>query len=368
MTRVYIPVDINNFKRGNPYPALLLAALESAGCVVDHGLFHLSYNEKKWDIVSVQWPVALSEWREPKPEELNWLDGRLLELSRKAKIVVTIHNETPHYRASQRFASLYNLVFKHASAFVHFGKVSEGILKKRYPDTTCGKVHRIIPHGNYELFGGRISKEAARGDLGLPQRAAIVLVMGSLRGEDEVDLLQESLPYWSGGKTMLLFMAQLPAKPALRYGSFYKRWVSEIRRYRFKNAIRRMPNGIYRPGDVEFGDMAKLLSAVDILLIPRRRTLNSGHVPLGFTYGVIVVGPDTGNIGDMLRNTNNPVFDPDAGASSMSRAIKQGIDLIHSELGESNRQLAVSEWSWQSIGLQYKMLFDDLRNTGLTDK
>jgi hypothetical protein len=46
------------------------------------------------------------------------------------------------------------------------------------------------------------------------------------------------------------------------------------------------------------------------VLIPRHEALNSGNVFLGFTFGKPVVGPDIGNIGEVLTLTGNPTFDP----------------------------------------------------------
>ena len=52
-----------------------------------------------------------------------------------------------------------------------------------------------------------------------------------------------------------------------------------------------------RESGIPFNMMSKLLSATDVLFIPRIDSLNSGLVQLGFTYGCVVLGSKFGNIG-----------------------------------------------------------------------
>lgn len=50
------------------------------------------------------------------------------------------------------------------------------------------------------------------------------------------------------------------------------------------------------------------MSVADIALLQRVKILNSGSLPLNFYFGNVVVGPDVGNVGEILKKTGNPVF------------------------------------------------------------
>jgi beta-1,4-mannosyltransferase len=90
------------------------------------------------------------------------------------------------------------------------------------------------------------------------------------------------------------------------------------------------------------------LKSADLLFIPRYNTLNSGNVALGFTFGKVVVGPDYGVIGETLKLTGNPVFDP-YNLSSVSEAIRSGFESTQSDLAEKNLQYAQNELSWGAV-------------------
>ena len=45
------------------------------------------------------------------------------------------------------------------------------------------------------------------------------------------------------------------------------------------------------------------------------------NIPLAFLFHKIVVGPNTGNIGELLKNTGNPTFNPNHKADII-RALK----------------------------------------------
>jgi glycosyltransferase involved in cell wall biosynthesis len=92
----------------------------------------------------------------------------------------------------------------------------------------------------------------------------------------------------------------------------------------------------------------KLLSlqfaASDVVLIQRKKVLNSGNLPMGFYFGKVVVGPDRGNVGEILRETGNPVFDPDD-ENSVARAVREAFTLAEQGKGEENRLYAEKNWS-----------------------
>ena len=61
----------------------------------------------------------------------------------------------------------------------------------------------------------------------------------------------------------------------------------------------------YIPDDL----LVNICKKSDILLICRNKSLNSANVALGFSFGCLVVGPDEGIVGEILRKNKNIVFD-----------------------------------------------------------
>ena len=95
---------------------------------------------------------------------------------------------------------------------------------------------------------------------------------------------------------------------------------------------------------VPASDIPDFFNAADVVLIQRRHILNSGNVPMAFYFGKIVVGPDVGNVGEWLRATGNPVFDPGR-PESVAVALEAGLRLAEGGFGETNRAYADSELS-----------------------
>ena len=75
--------------------------------------------------------------------------------------------------------------------------------------------------------------------------------------------------------------------------------------------------------------------ASDLLMIQRKRILNSGNLPLAFLFKKVVIGPDYGNIRNILKESGNPTFNPD-NTNSIVRALTQGYQMAQVHKGEDN--------------------------------
>lgn len=357
---LYIPIDISGIYSVNPFMTEFVRSLERNGLDVQHGLFWLTDTSSTWKIVNFQWPEQIFGWREPSDSQLRWLEKRLIEISETSKIISTIHNIAPHYQNTERFSKLYKLIYKHSDAFVHLGQASEGILSDRFPQECANKIHRVIPHGNYNAFGKSLPRDIARSKLELPADGQLVLVVGQLRSKEEYNLVADSLPLWNDLSSGLLLAATLTFIPNLHIRNFprylwFRIWMwHQMRRFRKKG------NVFIKQGPIPHEQMNALVCAADVILIPRLKVLNSGNVPLGFTYGKVVVGPDVGVVGQILKTTGNPIFELNGGVKGVAQAVKLGLKLAEAGHGISNERIAQIDWDWDVIAMQYRTLYEEL--------
>ena len=82
--------------------------------------------------------------------------------------------------------------------------------------------------------------------------------------------------------------------------------------------------------------------AADVVLIQRVDALNSGNLPMAFHAGKVVIGPDVGNVGQILRETGNFTFDPHDIRSAVSALQKA---LTETTKGKENRTYATNHWA-----------------------
>ena len=117
-------------------------------------------------------------------------------------------------------------------------------------------------------------------------------------------------------------------------------------------------------GFVEEEDTQLYLNAADVLFIPRLKVLNSGNITLGMTFGKVVVGPDSFDVGHLLRETGNVVFDPER-PETASYALEKAFGLAaDGKIGKSNRRRALQDWSAEQCAHKYGEFFGDLVSSG----
>jgi glycosyltransferase involved in cell wall biosynthesis len=213
----------------------------------------------------------------------------------------------------------------------------------------------VVPHHNYASLPNTAGRIEARRRLRIPRGARVLLVFGAIRNEAERRLVLSGFRH-----------ARVPHKVLL-----VSRWrenLAEVSWIRLKYWLRDLHRMYYRMhpryhfnyGFVEEKDAQLYLNAADVLLIPRLHVLNSGNVTLGMTFGKVVVGPDSLDVGELLRTTGNVVFDPDR-PQTVAAAIEQAMQLAEQgEIGPANRTLALREWSADQCAQRYFDFFSQV--------
>jgi glycosyltransferase involved in cell wall biosynthesis len=290
--------------------------------------------------VHIQWPEGLFDWNQPKLWELAWLEEKLERWSSQASIVTTVHNYSPH--GIDGCEDLYKMTYKMSDGIVHLGEKSRQFFFDEY-SFAAEKKHSVIPHGNYTCFPNEVSKEDARNCLGIGGGESVILCFGEIRHSEERDLLIEAFDQLELSKKRLLIAGRIspPSRLSLTY------W-----------RLRYDPRFLVEEGWIPDKEVQLYLNAADTLVIPRHGVLNSGNVALGFTFGCVVVGPDEGVIGEVLRQTGNPVYDP-GDPHALSTAIEEGIS-DDSDTGAKNRRYALTNMNWSRVAPEHHKMYKSI--------
>jgi len=318
--------------------------------------------EGKFDIVQLHFPEYLTPelqdayHRGLTDELIEALETRLRHWSERTAIVVTRHVLLPHAaRNDPRWENLYELVYRYADGVAHFAHASIDEFRERYAATNFVRgepVHVAIPHHNYASLPNTVSRKEARRRLGIPLDARVMLVFGAIRNDAERQLVLDTFRGLSTPGKFLL-VSRWREKLADVSWIRLKYWLRDLTRlYHRLNPLYR-----FNYGFVEEEDTQLYLNAADVLFIPRFHVLNSGNVTLGMTFGRVVVGPDSWDVGELLREMDNPVFDPDR-PETAAAAVEEGFRLAKQEtVPIANRERALDEWTAEKCAGQYVELY-----------
>jgi len=338
---------------GNRFALDLKEGLEQHADVVwDHQEFWNMKNE--YDIIHIHWPEYLSfelesylyKPSEPIPNEIWEKTINCLEYwSKKSKIIYTRHVQFPHVRHDEEFLKLYKAVASYCDTIVHFANYSIQQFKQWYPDLDNIK-QIVIPHHNYASLPNTSTKQQARDHLNIDSGKRVMLVFGSIK-EHEKPLIKAAFKAISGKNKVLLAPGWKIPRRKISYIRL-REWL-----WNFEVWIAKQ-NSKFRTnlGFVKEKDAHYYLNAADFLFIPRTSELNSGNITLGCTFGLVVVGADTADIGEVLKETGNPSFTV-GNSKSVANAIKKAFELTLLNHGQTNKNNALNNWDIKTISKQY---------------
>jgi glycosyltransferase involved in cell wall biosynthesis len=322
--------------------------------------------EGEFDIVHLHFPHYIT-YEIERASQTTLTDGLMSEVAKrlrfwsgKARIVVTRHVLLPHdAEFNSPWEKMYEMVYSYADAVVHFGNASIDEFRARYRAMEFARgrepTHRVIPHQNYASLPNVMGRAAARSRLGIQPNSRVMLVFGAIRSDAERELILTTFKNSKARGKVLLVSTWREILPEIAWIRF-KYWMRDLQRFYY----RLHPSYNFGYSFVPEEDTQVYLNAADILFIPRLRVLNSGNVTLGMTFGRVVVGPDSLDVGEILRAAGNPVFDPDTPASAAA-AVDRGFQLAtNGSIGQENARLAAAEWSVERCARDYVDLFAEL--------
>jgi len=314
------------------------------------------------DVVHLHFPEYLTF--EIQDAYMKGLDDALIEAieerleywAERAAIVITRHVLLPHDAITDpRWERLYETIYRYCDGVAHFASASEEEFGTRYKDTDFNRkpVHGIVPHQNYDSLPNTITRDEARKRLGIADDRNVVLVFGSIRSQAEAQLILSAFDGCTAPKKHLLVSKWREEKANVSWIRL-RNWIRDAKRAYY----RLHPNYHFNYDFVDEEDAQVYMNAADVLLIPRFRVLNSGNVTMGMTFGRVVVGPDSWDVGELLRETGNPVFDPDR-VESAGGALDEAFEKVaDGSVPASNRRRALAEWTPTQCADMYMDLYD----------
>ena len=342
--KVYFVVCEPSERMINHFVPSLGNALQKQGCEVVYGLERLWTDDVfDCDIVHFQWPefVFGSQKKEFSDNDITRMSHRLMQLKEKGiRIFVQVHNLNPHTNKDKNVSRMYELLYQHADVIVHMGRYSHELLKYQYPQAQ----HVVIPHHIYDdVYSFAITREEARKRLRLPQDKQIVLSFGKFRNERERNFVLSLKKNFNSQLSSL----NCQLSTVFLIPGFYREtlhtWNPKKLAVRLYNTCRYKLKGIKFCNDVISDDLMQYyFCAADVVLIQRLDILNSGNLPMAFHAGKVVVGPDVGNVGQILRETGNFIFTPHDIRSAVNALQKA---LTETAKGKENKTYATEYWA-----------------------
>lgn len=298
-----------------------------------------------FDVLHIMWPDILLRGGHSAKE----MEARLnLLKEHNVKIVATCHNLHPHYSSDVDEVESYKHTNGYADVIIHLGEYSRSLLAEQYPKAT----HVVVPHHVYDtIYGEKPTREQGIKILGLDPNKRYILAMGEFRDDEERDLIR-------------IIEREIEGTDIRILAPTYKRWVLSrahplrtLKSYlEYRNALKQVPNLINKGDYVPNELMTSYYAVSDICFIQRKEILNSGNVPMALYMDNVVMGPDKGNVGPLLKETGNPTFNPDD-EDSVLIAFKQAIDLYKSGQSTSNHEWAMSHCNTASCAEAYYQIY-----------
>lgn len=349
----------------NKYMADLMEGLETFATVTwDYTEFWEMQND--YDVIHIHWPEYLSfeiesylQNTEPIPDKL-WqkLYACLNFWKKRSSIVYTRHVRAPHKRDDKEFKKLYSTVFSYCTAMTHFAEFSIEQFKSYFPDIKV-PLHQVIPQHQHFSLPNTSTKVSARKILGIDKEAKVLLCFGVVK-ENEKALIKSAYDAIADKNKVLLAPGWKVPRRKIGYIRL-REWVWKFEKWlATQNKSFRINLGFIPEDEAHL-----YCNAADVLLIPRTDELFSGNISLAFTFGLVVLGKNDSNIGEILERYNNPTFTV-GDTTSLKNGVNKAFKSARRGLGDQNKHVANTIWSIEEITVLYKRFYSNAINSKFT--
>lgn len=321
---------------GNPYIYTLIEGIQSL-----HPDCELAWGREKfwsedifsYDIVHFHWPQTFMG-RDPHTEE-DFLHHIEQMKAAGVKVVSTCHDLEPHYDVFADKAESMKIVYSHSDAIIHLGEYSKELFETCYPNAK----HLLIPHHLYDtVYTHFPSRKESLRYLHLLEDRTYILCFGTFRAKQERQLIV-NLSKQLADKNIIILAPGFMNIWWHSFRLFHKRLKKFYYQYRYN---------IYCTGSpwlaVSDENLPYYYCASDVVFIQRVKILNSGNAMMPMLFGKVVVGPDCGNVGPLLKRWGYPVFSVNNTCHLKDIVIK-AIELDKNGVGIQNRKRQLSVYA-----------------------
>lgn len=350
--RVYQMVNQPENPSKNPYVYTLMTGIREYDESFEWGAgVDVFWKEEvlTYDIIHIQWPSTVIE----KNSERKLADlyrNRIIDLKAQGKkIVATCHNFVPHYNNNADYCKAYEYTYELADVVLHLGTYSYQLFKHKYPQAR----HELLYHHILDTKYQTATREVSIEKLKLNPDKKYILCFGAVRDNEERYLIDLVTKHYKQSGIEVLAPSYMKIRKRRNFFLMSKEWlicrVKEI-----------MSPGLHIYGWFVKDDLLPyFFGASDLVLIHRKKILNSGNLPLGLMMGKVVVGPNVGNVGDIIKEIGNPVFDIDS-EESLYQAIDKGLELSRNGKGFANSEYAKKNLSTFQISQKLYSIYKSL--------
>ena len=287
---------------GHSYVGSLYSILrEELNAEVDLGPAHFWRPRAGVDVILLQWPEALFDWRPIDADDVEELwDVVAKWRSLGTRIIGFRHNLHPHLLNSPHYQAVYLGFHERCDAIVHLGQFSRDECPK-FP----GVVHRVIAHPRYEQQLPDIA--SARKRLDLDSDRPTLLIYGATRHLRELRMIRKASKLFSKnfGGQVLYGTFPIHLLPVKRGGRFLMPFVRWWWKWRFNAKVHQ--GLLYGLVEDDF------LAASDFILVPRLEDhLNSGVLVKALSLGITPIATSVGNLSEIGHQLEVPMLEDDS--------------------------------------------------------
>lgn len=295
-----------------------------------------------YDIIHIHWPDLLLCGHSTQE-----LRKRMQEIKTKNIIIIcTCHNLVPHYCNDTQRINAYNIVFNLADYMIHLGQYSLNIQRAAFPNVK----HIFLSHHVYNnLYKKNYSKQECCQKLGIPSSSTNILCFGAFRSDEERKLVKHVAKKLKKNNVCIIapnFWGKIRSELSMRVLLYFKCFFYKKIYHIITNQKESVPDE----------ELPFYYGASDIAFIQRINILNSGTVPMAFLMGKTVVGPNQGNVAELLQKTKNFMFDTQD-FSSVIHSITNAIQSNYQQRGKNNRNFALRYLSTEKISSQLHEIY-----------
>lgn len=267
------------------------------------------------------------------------------------RVVYTAHNIVPH-EAAWIDRWLKAMVYRSAHAIIVHSNFVKKALLEIFP-MPAEKI-RVIPHGNFDHYlpDTLISKEEARGKLGLKKQDKVLLFFGYIREYKGLDLLLDAF---------VIAAAKDPDLKLVIAGSPHTKAMGEAAKTLIEQsglADRVVFHGRFIPHE----DIEQYFVASDLVMLPYKHIYHSGIVHLAYSYGRPSLATNVGDFSETIEEGKSGfILEKNTADALAEKILKVMLDPEKlCEMGRYAKSLSSTRYSWLDIGQKTRQVYQEV--------